>query len=130
MEEVEHRLQELEESIDVQKQVESALGISFSTSLFLATTRHCLLNCRLGVTGSIASYTSIESEEDIEEELKRLEVEIEGHRPAPKAEAESAATEVEEALDSLGDSFSKLEVVSTTQASPAKETKNVELEAA
>lgn len=114
--EVERTLQELEDSIDLQKQVETALE-------------------------SPPSYTFVD-EEDIEEEFKKLELEIgsgnNAQPPIPEGEAYAAATETEalDSTESLNEAFSNLKVadgMSSTAAGqniPDKETKNLELEAA
>ncbi|PON43247.1 Snf7 family [Parasponia andersonii] len=109
--EVQRSLEELEESIDLQKQVESALESS-------------------------PSYTSVE-DEDIEEEFKKLELEIGSGNPRgpiPQVVAHSAAGETEgfESAEALADAFSNLKFVdgSSSQAVAAKETKKSELEAA
>lgn len=114
--EVEHTLQELEDSIDLQKQVETTLE-------------------------SPSSYTFVD-DEDIEEEFKKLELEIgsgnNAQPPIPEGEAYAAATETEalDSTESLNEAFSNLKVtdgMSRTAAGqniPYKETKNLELEAA
>ncbi|KAF4370222.1 uncharacterized protein LOC115714437 [Cannabis sativa] len=115
VEEVQHSLEELEESIDLQKQVENALE---STPL----------------------YTSVE-DEDIEEEFSKLELEFGGediHQPIPKVVANSTVEETEgsESTESLTDLFSNLKVADGSSSSAAyenvaaKETKTLELEAA
>ncbi|PQQ12074.1 charged multivesicular body protein 7 isoform X1 [Prunus yedoensis var. nudiflora] len=78
VEEVQHSLQEIEESIDTQKQIENALE---STSL----------------------YTVVEDEESIEEEFKKLELDIEVNS--------AGETEASKSAESLIDSLSNLKLV-------------------
>ena len=142
MKEVEHCLQQLEDSIDLQKQVESALGnLHFSIGFyFLIQIVLPYLSFSFAVTDSASSYTFVE-DEDIEEEFKDLELEIGGgdhHRPVPNVEAQSESRETKalEFTDSPSDAFANLKVVdapsSTTagQDIAAKKTKILELEAA
>ncbi|KAL5539853.1 hypothetical protein UlMin_045474 [Ulmus minor] len=111
LEQVQQSLQELEESIDLQKQLENALE-------------------------SAQSHTCVD-EEDIKEEFKKLELEIGSENPQqtmPKIEALGEAGEA--SPESLCDAFSNLNVVdgaSRTRASQdtaAKKTKHLQLEPA
>ncbi|KAF3436620.1 hypothetical protein FNV43_RR23712 [Rhamnella rubrinervis] len=90
VEEVQHCLEELEESVDLQKQVEIALE-------------------------STPPYTFAD-DEDIEEEFKKLGLEIESANrlhPIPKTEAISAVGETEalESTEQLTDALSNLKIV-------------------
>ncbi|XP_048333796.2 uncharacterized protein LOC125423484 [Ziziphus jujuba] len=115
VEEVQHCLQELEESIDLQKQVENSLELN--------------------------SPYSLAEDEDTEEEFRKLEQEIESaghHHPIPKAEAKSAVGETEalESSKQLTEALSNLKLEDNpvrTPASPStsvNRTKNLKFQAA